>query len=136
MRGNLIDLAIGVVIGGAFGKLTTSFISDIVMPPIGKLMGNVDFNNLKYTIQEGVAEQKNAAGEVVVKKIEEVAIKYGAFLNTLIDFVIVAFVMFLVIKGMNRMKRKQAEVPVVPPPPSKEEMLLAEIRDAILAQKK
>lgn len=131
MRGNLVDLAIGVVIGGAFGKLTTSFIGDVVMPPIGKLMGNVDFSQLKYVLQDGVAEVKNPAGDIVTPAVAEVAIKYGAFLNTVIDFIIVAFVMFMVIKMMNRMKKKQAEAPAAPPAPSNEEILLTEIRDLL-----
>lgn len=136
MRGNLVDLAIGVVIGGAFGKLTTSFIGDIVMPPIGKLMGNVDFSKMQYVIQDGAPELKDAAGNITQAPIAEVAIKYGAFINTIFDFIIVAFVMFMVIKGMNRMKRKQAEAPKAPAEPTKEEILLTEIRDALLAQKK
>ncbi|HET6992231.1 MAG TPA: large-conductance mechanosensitive channel protein MscL [Bacteroidia bacterium] len=136
MRGNLIDLAVGVVIGGAFGKLTSSFISDIVMPPIGKLMGNVDFSQRQIVLQKGIEEIKDPSGKVIHEKVAEVAIKYGAFLNTLFDFIIVAFVMFLVIKGMNRMKRKQAEAPKPPVEPSKEELLLAEIRDILKEQRK
>lgn len=136
MRGNLVDLAIGVVIGGAFGKLTTSFIGDIVMPPIGKLMGNVDFSKMQYVIQAGVPEIKDPSGAITQPAVAEVAVKYGMFINTLFDFVIVAFVMFMVIKGMNRMKRKQAEAPAAPAAPSKEELLLTEIRDALVAQKK
>lgn len=131
LRGNLIDLAIGVVIGGAFGKLTTSFIGDVVMPPIGKLMGNVDFSQLKYVMQAGVAEVKDSSGAVITPAVAEVAVKYGAFLNTVIDFLIVAFVMFMVIKAMNRMKKKQEEAPAAPPEPSKEEVLLSEIRDIL-----
>lgn len=131
MRGNLVDLAIGVVIGGAFGKLTTSFIGDVVMPPIGKLMGNVDFSQLKYVLQDGAAEVKNPAGDIVTPAVAEVAIKYGAFLNTVIDFIIVAFVMFMVIKMMNRLKKKQEEAPAAPPAPSNEEILLTEIRDLL-----
>jgi large conductance mechanosensitive channel len=131
MRGNLVDLAVGVVIGGSFGKLTSSFIGDIVMPPIGKLMGNVDFNQLQWTIQKGIDEQKDPSGKIIREKVAEVAIKYGAFVNTFIDFVIVAFVMFMVIKGMNRVKRKQAAIPPPPPEPTKEEILLTEIRDLL-----
>lgn len=131
MRGNLVDLAIGVVIGGAFGKLTTSFIGDVVMPPVGKLMGNVDFSQLKYVLQDAVAEIKSPTGDVVTPAVPEVAIKYGAFLNTTIDFIIVAFVMFMVIKMMNRLKKKQEEAPAPPPAPSNEEVLLTEIRDLL-----
>jgi large conductance mechanosensitive channel len=131
MRGNLIDLAVGVVVGGAFGKVITSFVNDVVMPPIGKLMGNVDFNDLQITLQKGVEEQKDINGKIIIEKAGEVAIKYGSFLNTLIDFIIVAFVVFMVIKGVNRMKRKQAEAPVPPAEPTKQEILLTEIRDLL-----
>jgi large conductance mechanosensitive channel len=109
----------------------SSFVNDIVMPPIGKLMGNVDFSQLQVVIQKGVDEQKDAQGNIIVQKVSEVAVKYGAFLNTMIDFFIVAFVVFLVIKGVNRMKRKQAEIPVPPAEPTKQELLLTEIRDLL-----
>lgn len=135
MRGNLVDLAVGVVIGGAFGKLTTSFIEGIVMPPIGKLMGNVDFSQLKYVIQPGQAAVKGADGAVTTPEVAEVAIKYGAFINTLIDFIIVAFVMFMVIKAMNRLAKKKADEPKAPAAPPAQEVLLTEIRD-LLKEKK
>jgi len=131
MRGNLVDLAVGVVVGGAFGKVITSFVDGIIMPPIGKLMGNVDFKQLQVVIQKGGEEHTLVNGNVITEKIPEVAIKYGAFFSTLVDFVIVAFVVFLVIKGMNRMKRKQAAIPVPPPEPTKQELLLTEIRDLL-----
>ena len=127
MRGNVVDMAVGIVIGGAFGKIVTSLVKDVGMPPIGKLMGGVDFAQLKYVIQEAVME-----GEAV--KVEEVAVRYGSFIQTIIDFVIIAFAIFMVIRGMNRMKRKEEEAPAAPPAPpepSKEELLLAEIRDEL-----
>jgi large conductance mechanosensitive channel len=122
MRGNVIDMAVGVVIGGAFGKIVSSFVSDVIMPPIGLLMGRVNFSDLVITLQK-------AHGEVAA-----VTMNYGKFIQTLIDFIIVAFAIFMVVKGMNSLKKKEAAAPVPPPAPSKEETLLAEIRD-ILKQK-
>lgn len=131
MRGNLIDLAVGVVIGGAFGKLTSSFIGDVIMPPIGKLLGKVDLKDMQWVLQKGVAEVKAPDGTIIHEKVADVAIRYGAFFTTLFDFIIVAFVMFMVIKGMNRMKRKQAAAPKPPVEPTREELLLTEIRDLL-----
>jgi len=119
MRGNVVDLAVGVIIGGAFGKITTSMVNDIIMPPVGWLLGQVDFKDLKITLVE--------ASEGVAA----VTINYGAFINTLIDFVLVAFALFLVIKAMNTIKRKQDAAPVTPPAPSAQEKLLGEIRDLL-----
>lgn len=117
MRGNVIDLAVGVIIGAAFGKITTSLVNDVIMPPIGLLVGGVDFSNLAITLRE----KTDAAAAV--------QIKYGVFINTLIDFLIVAFAIFLLVKGINSLKRKQEEAP--PPPPAPELVLLTEIRDAL-----
>jgi large conductance mechanosensitive channel len=123
MRGNVVDLAVAVVIGGAFGKIVTSFVNDVIMPPIGLLLGGVDFSDLKILL-------KNATEEV-----EAVTLNYGAFVNTLIDFIIVAFAIFMVIKAINATKKKQpAPPPPAPPAPSREETLLTEIRD-LLAKK-
>ena len=108
MRGNVMDMAVGIVIGVAFGKIVTSLVNDIIMPPIGVLMGGVDFSHLAVTL-------KAAAGSEPA-----VALKYGAFLNTIIDFLIVAFAIFMVIKGMNALKRKKEEAPAPPPPPVQE----------------
>lgn len=121
MRGSVIDLAVGVVIGGAFGKIVSSLVDDIIMPPIGYLTGGVDFATLKYVIKEGDA----------VAEIPEVAIMYGNFVNVIIQFLIIAFCIFLVIKGINSMKRKEETAPEAAPEPSKEEVLLAEIRDLL-----
>lgn len=121
MRGSVVDLAVGVVIGGAFGKIVTSLVDDVIMPFVGYITGGVDFSEMKYVIKP-----EDAANEVA-----EVAISYGNLINTIIQFIIVAFVIFLVIKGMNSMKRKEEEAPAAPPEPSKEEVLLAEIRDAL-----
>jgi large conductance mechanosensitive channel len=123
MKGNVVDLAVAVVIGGAFGKIVTSLVNDVIMPPIGLLMGGVDFSNLKILL-------KAAAGDVPA-----VTLNYGAWINTVIDFVIVALVIFMVIKALNSLKKKEAAAPPPPPPgPTKEETLLTEIRD-ILAKK-
>lgn len=121
-RGNVVDLAVGVIIGAAFGKIVTSLVEQVVMPPIGLLLGKVDFSNLEWVL---VAE--NPATE----EIEKVAIQYGAFINTLIQFLIVAFVIFLVVKAINKLRRKQAETPAEPAAPTMSEALLTEIRDAL-----
>jgi large conductance mechanosensitive channel len=132
VRGNVMDLAVGIIIGGAFGKIVTSFVNDVIMPPIGYLMGGVDFKDLKFIITEGKDAVMN--GETVVTEaVVEVAVNYGSFLNTIIDFIIVAFAVFMMIKGMNRIKRKQEEAAPAPaaPAPTKEETLLTEIRDIL-----
>lgn len=124
MKGNLVDMAIAFVMGGAFGKVTTSFIEGCIMPVVGLLTGGVDFSKKEFIIIEAT---KDEAG----KDIAAVAIKYGAFITTVIDFIVVAFVMFMVIKAINKMKKKEEEVPAPPPTPSATETLLAEIRDAL-----
>jgi large conductance mechanosensitive channel len=127
MRGNVVDLAVGVIIGGAFGKIVASFVNDILMPPLGILLGGMDFKDLKLTIKDATV---NAAGEAV----EAVTINWGNFVQMTVDFVIVAFAIFLMIKAMNASKKKEEaapEVPAAPPAPSKEEVLLGEIRDLL-----
>ena len=119
MRGNVVDMAVGVVIGGAFKEIVTSFTSDVLMPPIGLLTGGVDFSDLGLTLKE-------AAGETAA-----VSINYGVFLNTVLDFLIIAFAIFMVVKAMNAAMPKEEEAPAAPPEPSKEEVLLTEIRDAL-----
>lgn len=131
MRGNLIDFAVGVVVGGAFGKVTSSFVDGIVMPVIGTLIGNQDFSEMKLKIQDGSKAIMDAAGNVTTKEVPEVYLKYGEFITTIIDFTAVAFAMFLVVKAMNKMKAKEAAAPAPPPAPSKEETLLTEIRDLL-----
>lgn len=131
MRGNVVDMAVGIIIGGAFGKIVTSFVNDIIMPPIGMVLGGVDFKDLKIVLQKGVEEVKDSAGEVVTKGVAEVSINWGTTVNVILDFIIVAFVLFLVIKGMNSMKKKEEEAPAAPPAPSNEEVLLTEIRDLL-----
>lgn len=124
LRGNVVDLAVGVVIGGAFGKITTSMVNDVIMPPIGWAMSGVDFADLKLTIK---AAATDAAGAV----IPAVTINYGAFFNTLIDFTIVAFALFIVIKAMNKLKKKEAAASPAAHAPTVEETLLTEIRDLL-----
>ncbi len=122
MRGNVVDMAVGIIIGGAFGKIVSSFVADVIMPPIGLIIGGVDFSKLAITLKE------TAEGTAAV------TISYGKFIQTIIDFIIIAFAIFMVIKGMNSLKKKEEAVPAPPPPPSKEENLLTEIRD-LLKQK-
>ncbi len=128
MRGNLLDLAVAVVIAGAFGTVVTSFTNDIVMPPIGLALGGVNFSDLAVTLQ---AAELNADGSVAK---EAVLLRYGAFIQTIIDFLIIAFVIFMVVKGYNKMlemrKKQEATAPAPPPGPTAEE-LLAEIRDLL-----
>lgn len=119
MRGNVIDMAVGIIIGAAFGKIITSLVEDIIMPPIGFLLGGMDFSNLKLIIKE-------AAGTAPA-----VAIKYGAFINVVINFAIVAFAMFILIRAMNTLKKKEEVAPSAPPKPSSQELLLMEIRDIL-----
>lgn len=122
MRGNVMDMAVGIIIGAAFGKIVSSFVADVVMPPLGLLIGGVNITELSVVLRE-------AAGETAA-----VTLNYGVFIQTLLDFVIVAFAIFMMVKGMNSLKRKQEAAPAAPPVPSKEEVLLGEIRD-ILRQK-
>ena len=138
-RGNIMDMAVGVVIGGAFGKIVTSVVNDIIMPPIGLLVGGVDFKQLKWVMQEAVPEQVNEAGEVIAPAVAEVSMMYGNFLQQTFDFLIIAFSIFLfvsLIKKMNEKKEvEEPAAPAPPPAPSKEEVLLTEIRD-LLKEKK
>ncbi len=122
MRGNVVDLAVGVIIGGAFGKIVSSFVNDVVMPPIGLLTGGVDFTDQVVVLTEAVGETP------------AVAIKYGSFVSTILDFVIVAFVIFIAVRAMNQLMRKEAEKPAAPPAPTPDQVLLAEIRDLLKAK--
>jgi large conductance mechanosensitive channel len=119
MRGNVVDMAVGIVIGGAFGKIVSSFVNDVLMPPIGMMMGGVDFKDLSVVLKE-------AAGEAAA-----VTLNYGAFIQTVVDFIIIAFAIFMVVKAMNSMKKKEEEAPAEPPKPSAEVELLTEIRDSL-----
>lgn len=124
MRGNVVDMAVGVIVGGAFGKIVSSLVSDVIMPPIGYLLGGMNFSNLRIVI-------KQAVGDTAA-----VTINYGTFIQTVLDFVIIATVIFFAIKGMNSLHKKKEEAPAAPPAPSKEEVLLTEIRDLLKEQNK
>jgi len=128
MKGNVVDMAVGVVIGGAFGKIISSLVSDIIMPVVGKITGGVDFSAMKYVIQKGVDAVKDAEGTITTPAVEEVAIKYGTFINTAIDFTIIAAAIFMAIKVMNSMQKKEEEAPKAPP---EDIVLLREIRDGL-----
>jgi len=120
MRGNVVDMAVGIIIGGAFGKIVTSFVNDVIMPPLGLIIGGVDFKDLAYTL-------KDAEGEIAA-----VTLKYGMFIQNIFDFIIIAFAIFLAIQGMNKLKKKEEAAPPPPPPgPTNEEKLLSEIRDLL-----
>ena len=123
VKGNVVDMAVGIIIGGAFGKIVSSFVADVIMPPIGVLLGGVDFTSLVITLKE-------AAGDVPA-----VVLSYGNFIQTMVDFTIIAFAIFMAIKFMNSLKKQEEEAPAAPPEPSKEELLLTEIRD-LLKEKK
>lgn len=122
MRGNVVDLAVGVVIGAAFGKIVSSLVADIITPAIGLAVGGVDFSDLAITLRAAQGDQA------------AVLLSYGKFIQTIFDFIIIAFAIFVAVKGINRMKRQEVAAPAAPPPPSAEETLLAEIRD-LLKQK-
>ncbi|KGK82539.1 large-conductance mechanosensitive channel protein MscL [Stutzerimonas degradans] len=122
MRGNVIDMAVGIIIGAAFGKIVSSFVDGVVMPPLGLLIGGVDFSDLAIVLKEAVGETP------------AVLLRYGAFIQTVVDFLIVAFAIFIAIKAMNSLRRKEAEAPSAPPAPTKEELLLTEIRDLLREQ--
>ena len=121
-RGNVMDMAVGIIIGAAFGKIVSSFVADVLMPPIGLLLGNVDFSDLAVTLS---AAEEGA---------EAVMLRYGVFVQTIVDFIIIAFAIFMVVKAMNAVQKKEEEKPAEPPKPSKEEELLTEIRDALRAK--
>ena len=126
MRGNMIDMAVGIIIGAAFGKIVSSFVADVIMPPIGLLLGKVDFSNLYLNLSGGdfqsLADAK-AAGAATLN--------YGVFFNTVLDFIIVAFAVFMLIRQINRLKRKEAEKPAAPPAPPEDLVVLREIRDLL-----
>ncbi len=126
MRGNVVDMAVGIIIGGAFGKIISSVVADIIMPPLGLLLGGTDFTGFKLILKDAVIE-----GDKVVA--EAVAINYGKFIQVTLDFLIVAFAIFMLVKVMNKLKKtkEEAPAPVAEPSPTKEEILLTEIRDLL-----
>ena len=123
VKGNVVDMAVGIIIGAAFGKIVSSFVGDVIMPPIGVLLGGVDFAGLAFTV-------KAAAGGAPA-----VVISYGKFIQTLIDFTIIAFAIFMAVKVVNALKKAEEEAPAAPAAPSREEVLLAEIRDLLKERK-
>jgi large conductance mechanosensitive channel len=123
-RGSVVDLAVGIIIGAAFGKIVASFVADVLMPPIGLLLGGVDFSNIAITLKAATGGDPKTA----------VVVRIGAFINTCIDFVIVAFSIFLVVKGFNKLRKKEAEKPAEPPAPTEDQKLLTEIRDILKAK--
>ena len=128
MKGNVVDMAVGVIIGGAFGKIVTSLVNDVIMPIIGKITGSITFTDLKYELTAAVVE----GGQEVTPAVY---LNYGQFIQNVVDFLIIAFCIFLMVKGIMKLKKKKEEEPAAPAAPSKEEVLLTEIRD-ILKEKK
>jgi len=130
VKGNVVDLAVAVIIGAAFGKIIASFVNDVLMPPIGLLLGNMDFKDLAWTIQSG-QDAVMSGEQVVAEAIAPVTINYGMFFQNVVDFLIVALVIFMMIRAIVKMQKKQEAPPPPPPGPSKEETLLTEIRDLL-----
>lgn len=122
VKGNVVDMAVGIIIGGAFGTIVKSLVDDVIMPPIGMMLGNVDFSNIVITLQEATADA------------EAVTINIGSFINNVISFLIVAWAVFMLVKGMNSLKKKAEEEPAAAPEPPKEQVLLTEIRDLLKAR--
>jgi large conductance mechanosensitive channel len=123
VKGNVVDMAVGIIIGAAFGKIVSSIVGDVIMPPIGALLGGVDFSNLAITVKDSVGT------------VPAVVIRYGKFIQTVIDFTIIAFSIFMIVKALNTLKKKEEEAPKAPPAPTNEEVLLTEIRDLLKDRK-
>lgn len=119
MKGNVVDMAVGIIIGAAFGKIVSSFVNDVLMPPLGILLGGMDFKDLAFTLKEAAGSQA------------AVTLNYGSFIQTAIDFIIIAFAIFMMIKAMNRLSKKEEEKPAAPPKPTPDQELLTEIRDLL-----
>lgn len=139
MKGNVVDMAVGVIIGGAFGKIVTSVVNDLIMPAVGMLVGGVNFRDLKCILKDAVPEQLNEAGEVIQAATPAVTLNYGNFLQQTFDFIIIAFCIFLMIRGIAKLNKKKEEpkpaAPAPAPEPSAEEKLLTEIRDLLKDKK-
>ncbi len=131
VRGNLVDMAVAFVMGGAFGKVTSAFIDGMVMPLVGQLRGGVDLSDKKLILTEAASEVKDAAGNVLSPATSEVAVHWGAFVTVTMELLVVSFVMFILIKAINRLRKQEAAAPAPPPGPTNEEKLLMEIRDAL-----
>jgi large conductance mechanosensitive channel len=135
VRGNVVDMAVGILIGAAFGAIVRSLVADVLTPPIGILLGNVDFTNLFAVIQPGV-EAGPYATLADAQEAGAVTINYGVFLNSVVSFVIIAFAVFMLVRSLNRLKRQEEAKPAPPPAPSREETLLGEIRDLLQAERR
>lgn len=131
MKGNVVDLAVGVIIGGAFGKIVSSMIDDMIMPVIGKVIGNVDFSNLYIPLSDKIQQINGQWPALADAKKLGAVLAYGNFISILINFIILAFCIFMMVKAMNATKRKEEAKPTAPPAPSKEEVLLTDIRDIL-----
>lgn len=129
VRGNVVDMAVGIIIGAAFGKIVNSLVTDVMMPPLGMLAGGVDFSDKKLVLRDAIPAAEG------VEAVPAVTVNYGLFLNSVINFIIVAFAVFLLIKGINKLKRAQAAAPAPPPEPTPEQVLLREIRDELRARR-
>ncbi|MFA5012468.1 MAG: large-conductance mechanosensitive channel protein MscL [Ignavibacteria bacterium] len=134
MKGNIIDLAVAVIIGGAFGKVITSFVNDILMPPIGLLLGKVDFKELKLVLQSG-KDALMSGTQTVTPAVAEVSLNYGAFIQNIFDFLIIGFCIFIALKAYQKANKQKEEAPAPPPEPTTEEKLLTEIRDILKGNK-
>ena len=134
MKGNVLDMAVGIIIGAAFGTIVSSLVADVLMPPIGLALGGMNFADLFITLKDGAKAAGPYASLADAKAAGAVTLNYGVFVNAIVSFLIVAFSVFLLVKGVNHLKRKEAESPSLPPAPSKEEQLLAEIRDLLKAR--
>jgi large conductance mechanosensitive channel len=130
-RGNVLEMAVGLIMALYFGGIVKSLVDDIIMPPIGLILGGIDFSQLKVVIQKAVPAVIDGTGQVLSTEVAEVAINYGNFINTIITFLIVAFAVFLLLKGYNNLRKKEEVKPAAPPAPTKEEILLTEIRDLL-----
>jgi large conductance mechanosensitive channel len=131
VKGNVVDMAVGIIIGAAFGTIVKSLVADVIMPPIGLLLGGVDFENLFIVLREGIEVGGPYAALADAKAAGAVTVNYGAFFNTVISFLIVAFSVFILVRNMNKLKKKEEAKPAPPPAPSAQEVLLTEIRDLL-----
>ena len=135
LKGNVMDMAVGVIIGGAFGKIVSSLVADVIMPPIAWMLGGANFADMKWVLKDGIPEKLNEAGEVVEEAVEAITLNYGLFIQNIVDFIIIALCIFLMVKGINKLHKKKDEPAPAAPEPSAEEKLLTEIRD-LLKEKK
>jgi large conductance mechanosensitive channel len=135
MKGNVLDMAVGIIIGGAFGTIISSLVADLLMPPIGLAMGGVDFSNLFVTLKDGATAAGPYASLADAKAAGAVTLNYGVFVNAVVSFLIVAFAVFLLVRGVNSVRRQQENAPAPPPGPTPEQTLLGEIRDLLKASR-